>query len=269
MKKIVIYLLLIVTATAFSQEKELSSEIREKQDAIIEEFVTNCAEKYNLVEEMPERQNCLDEGLKKDNTIASLWQQKAMAYFVAGKYEIGKPFLDKAVFFDAKRCQPYRAYVKCIFAKTYRESLLDFEDCIKKFGNGYVMDHTYGFYMGLCYLQLNEFEKAEKILQEYNDDIYKNRQQLQHPTALFYLGIAKYEQKKWQEAIAEFDKALRIYPNFSDAKYYKAICMSKLGTMEEATAKLYNELKEDSKKGYTINEYNTLFEKYPYQLKSL
>jgi tetratricopeptide (TPR) repeat protein len=37
---------------------------------------------------------------------------------------------------------------------------------------------------------------------------------LEHPTALFYHGISKYEQREWEEAIIEFDKALKIYPIF-------------------------------------------------------
>ena len=42
-------------------------------------------------------QYCLKKKKKKDSTIAYLWQQKAMPYFKARKYSIGKPFLDKAV----------------------------------------------------------------------------------------------------------------------------------------------------------------------------
>jgi tetratricopeptide (TPR) repeat protein len=116
----------------------------------------------------------------------------------------------------------------------------------------------------LSYLQLNEYPKAEMLFNEYIDDLFKNRQGLEHPTALFYYGISKYEQKKWEEAIIEFDKALKIYPNFSDAKYYKAICLARLGKQEKVSM-LYEESKEDAKKGYTINEDNTVYETYPYQ----
>jgi hypothetical protein len=68
---------------------------------------------------------------------------------------------------------------------------------------------------------------------------------LEHPTALFYYGISKYEQKKWGEAIIEFDKALKIYPNFSDAKYYKAICLARLEKQDKVSI-LYKEAKEDA-----------------------
>ena len=76
--------------------------------------------------------------------------------------------------------------------------------------------------------------------------------------------IKKYEQKKWGEAIIEFDKALKIYPNFSDAKYYKAICLARLEKQDKVSI-LYKEAKEDAEKGFTINEDNTTYETYPYQ----
>ncbi|WP_409417785.1 tetratricopeptide repeat protein [Flavobacterium sp. PS2] len=237
------------------------------QEAIVKQSLDSCAYKYNYTFQMSEWQNCIDEGLKKDNTIAYLWQQKAMPYFKCKKYEVGMPFLDKAVLYDKQEWLPYRGFMKCIFVKNYKEAIQDLEESIKLYGNGYRMDHPYSFYIGLCYLQLNEYDKAEKLFDDYVNDIYKNRQQLEHPTAYFYQGIAKYELKKWDEAIAIFDKALKIYPQFSDAKYYKAICLFKLGKSKEEITTLATSAREDAAKGFTLNEDNTIYETYPYQVK--
>jgi len=190
-------------------------------DAIVEEFLTNCAEKHNYNIEMSEWQSCLDQGLEKDSTVAHLWQQKAMPYFKCKKYEVGMRYLDKAVLYDKKEWLPYRGFMKCIFSKSYKDAIIDLEECIKLYGNGYRMDHTYSFYMGLCYLQLNDYAKAEQLLDDYVNDIYKNRQQLEHPTAYFYQGIAKYELKKWDEAIVIFDKALKSIRNFRTRNFIK------------------------------------------------
>jgi tetratricopeptide (TPR) repeat protein len=267
LKKIFFLLSLFFATFSFGQTPEsITESIKKQQDIIIEESLHNCAGKYNYVVNMKEWQECLDAGLKKDSTIAYLWQQKAMPYFKARKYEIGMVFLDNAVKYDKKEWLPYRAFIKCIFAKTYKDAIADFEECIKLYGNGYRMDHTYNFYIGLCYLQLNEYTKAEKLFKEYNDDLFKNRQELEHPTALFYYGISKYELNQYEEAIALFDKALKIYPNLSDAKYYKAICLAKLGKKEEAN-KLLAEAKKEVKDGYFINEDNAVYETYPYQVR--
>ena len=262
MKNIILGISLFFTLFSFAQVST-----NKAHDAIVEEFLTNCAEKHNYRFEMSEWQDCLDQGLKKDSTVAYLWQQKAMPYFKCKKYEVGMPYLNNAVLYNKQEWLPYRAFMQCIFSKNYKEAIIDFEECIKLYGNGYRMDHTYSFYIGLCYLQLNEYEKAEKLFDDYVADIYKNRQQLEHPTAYFYQGIAKYELKKWDEAIAVFDKALKIYPQFSDAKYYKAICWLKQGKPREEAIALISIAQEDAAKGYTINEDNTIYETYPYQIK--
>lgn len=262
MKKIILSLPFFITMLSFGQMPKDKA-----QEAIVKQALDSCAYKHNYTIAMSEWQNCIDEGLKKDSTIAYLWQQKAMPYFKCKKYEIGMPFLDKAVLYDKQEWLPYRGFMKCIFTKTYRDAIKDLEESIALYGNGYIMDHPYSFYIGLCYLQLNEYDKAEKLFDDYVNDIYKNRQQLEHPTAYFYQGIAKYELKKWDEAIAIFDKALKIYLQFSDAKCYKAICMLKQGKPKEEVIALFNTGKEDAAKGFTINEDNTIYETYPYQVK--
>jgi tetratricopeptide (TPR) repeat protein len=261
MKNAIFFFTILFVTISFGQEEK-----NKEHEKIIEEFVTNCAQNYNYTYQMAEWQECLDNGLKKDSTIAYLWQQKAMPYFKARKYEIGMPFLDKAVKYNAKRWQSYRAFMKCIFSKEYKDAIADFEDCKKKFGNGYVMDHSYDFYIAISYLQLNEFEKAEKLLQNYVTELFEKRDGLEHHTAFFYLGIAKYELKKYDEAIAIFDKALKVYPNFSDVKYHKAICLILTGK-NDAAKEMLAQAKEDFKKGYKLNEDNVFYETYPYQLQ--
>jgi tetratricopeptide (TPR) repeat protein len=238
---------------------------RIRQDSIIKEFVTNCAVQYNYNYQMAEWQNCLDEGLKKDSTIAYLWQQKAMPYFKARKYEVGMKYLDKAVLYDTRRWLSYRAFIKCIFAKTYKDAIIDFEKCIENEGNTYVMDHTYQFHIALCNLQLNEFNKAEKIFQ---NDIESQEKEWgeAHYLDLFYYGISKYEQGKWEEAIVEFDKSLKQYPNFSEVKYYKSNCLLRLNDLDNSKI-LYLQSKEDAINGYSINEDNSIYETYPYQVR--
>jgi tetratricopeptide (TPR) repeat protein len=261
-------ILLIVAFSAKGQVRNNNEARKKRQDSLVDQYLVNCAEKYNYLYQMKKWQECLDNGLKKDSTIAYLWQQKAMPYFKARKYEVGMQYLDKAVKYDPKNWQPYRAFIKCIFAKTYKDAILDFEDCKNKYGNLYVMDHKYNFYIALCYLQLNEYQKAEKLLEDYINDIFKNRGGLEHHIAFFYNGIAKYEQEKWEEAIVFFNKAIKIYPNFSDAKYYKSICMSQLKVNQEEISKLFKQAKEDFEKGHTINEDNAIYETYPYQFKN-
>lgn len=262
MIKFILSILLLFSYSCNSQTD--SSEKKLNQEKIIKEHLENGAWRHMMFSK--EWQDNIDLGLKKDSTIAYLWQQKAMPYFKLRKCEIGMPFIDKAVKYDKQRWLPYRAFIKCIFARTYKDAIVDFEECKNQFGNNYEMDHTYNFYIALCKLQLNNFTEAEKLLSEYIDEMLnKNGETWVHPTALFYYGIAKYEQQKWDEAIIEFDRALARYPNFSDVKFYKAICLINLNKKNEGKL-LFEEGEKDAKNGYTINEDNAVYEKYPYQV---
>ncbi len=261
--KHILFFLSFVALNASAQNTSATKEDKEKQEAIIEEFAKKCAHKYNY--NLPEWQECLDKGLEKDATIAYLWQQKAMPLFKARKYEAGMVFIDKAVQYDSKRYLDYRAFIKCIFAKTYKDAIVDFEKCIALYGNNYVMDHTYKFHIGLSYLQLNNFEKAASVFKEDIDDQILQIKEA-HYLDLFYYGISLYEQKKWDEAIVAFDQSLAQYPEFSDVKYYKAICLARKGQSEESKT-LFEESKKDLANGYTINEDQIFYETYPYQIK--
>jgi tetratricopeptide (TPR) repeat protein len=263
MIKILVYTVLLISVSCQGQNPVESK--KTKQEIIIEEHVTNCADKINYTISMQEYQNCLDAGIKKDSTIARLWQQKAMPYFKAKKYEVGMPLLNKAVKYDKQRWLAYRGFIKCIFSRNYKDAIIDFEECIKQQGNGYEMDHSYSFYIALSYLQLNEFSKANEIFQK---DILAQEKQFgnAHHLDLFYYGITKYEESKWEEAIIEFDKSLKEYPTFSDAQFYKAICLARINKKEEAM-QLMEKARNNFKDGYTINEDNAIYETYPYKVK--
>lgn len=209
-------------------------------------------------------QLALDAILKDHPRSAYAWQQKAMPLFKQGKYEIAMPILDKAVHLDPKQYMDYRAFMKCIFSKNYTEAIKDFEAAKAISGNSYVMDHTYDFYIALCYLQLGKFSEAEKILEIDREALETKGGVEAHFLDVFYLGIAKYELGKFEAAVTEFDKALQTYPEFSDAEYYKFLCLHKLGRSKEADVLLRKAI-ADYKNGFTINEDNAIYERYPYQ----
>lgn len=232
------------------------------QDSLIQQFKQHCS-KINFNTQMAQRQSCIDNLLKQDSTVAYLWQQKAMPYFKVKKYEVGMQYLDKAVQYDQKRWLPYRAFIKCIFAKTYKDAIQDFQLCIEQWGDNYVMDHTFSFYIGMSYLQLNEFEKAKSHFQtsiKSQEQAFGNA----HFLDLFYHGITFLELQQYNKAIQILDKALDQYPNFSDALYYKALCLMHLNQSYEA---LLQQAQTLANQGYTITEDNAIYEPYPYQVK--
>lgn len=207
----------------------------------------------------------MDKIVKEYPRSAYAWQQKAMPLFKQGKYEFAMPFLDKAVALNPKGYMDYRAFMKCIFGKRYVEAIQDFEAAKKLSGNSYVMDHTYDFYIALSCLQLGRFAEAEQILETDRKAHLATSSVEPHFLDVFYMGIAKYELGKYEEAIEQFDISLGTYREFSDAEYYKGLCLIKLGRNDEAD-KLVQKAITDYRNGYTINEDNVIYERYPYQV---
>jgi tetratricopeptide (TPR) repeat protein len=234
-------------------------------DEIVTRYLKNGAWKYPIM--WPERQQYLDSAIALNPNYGYLYQQKAMPYFMQGKYEIAIAILDKAVEADAKAYIDYRAYMKCIYGNHHTEAILDFVEAKKLKGEkGYVLDHSYDFYIGLCYIQLNEFAKAIEFLKksiEYTEKT--NGSSWVHWLDYFYAGIAFQELQNHEEAIAYFDKSIVNHKNFSDAKLYKVISLYRIKRYNEAKS-LLMECDFDFKAGYSMNASNSKYGRYPYQI---
>jgi tetratricopeptide (TPR) repeat protein len=82
----------------------------------------------------------------------------------------------------------------------------------------------------------------------------------------FYLGVSLYADENYSAALEQFDRAISTYPNFSDAKYYKAWCLDKAGQIDSALICM-TQAEQDIEDGFTVNEDNAAYERYPYQIK--
>ncbi|MBQ0787180.1 MAG: tetratricopeptide repeat protein [Oceanihabitans sp.] len=190
-----------------------------------------------------------------------------MPLYKEDKDELGLPFLEKAAALDPLKWIDYMAFMKCIFSKNYKDAIVDFNKALELNGESYVMDHSYYFYLGLCNLQLNAFEKAKDFFEKsIAQSVKEDGEEWIHFTDLMYLGIANYELNNLEEAINIFDEALVLQPKFSDVKFYKAICLGKIGEIEKAEA-MFKEAKEDFINDDIMYEDNTIYERYPYQVR--
>ncbi len=253
-------ILLLLPLFVFSQHTE-------EQKIIIKEKLAHYYAKTAEVRLFSQaRQKYIDSILMIDHYNAYLWQQKAMPLFKQKKYELGLQYLDSAIKYDqTNHYFEYKAFMKCIFVKNYKEAIKDFELVKIKNKNGFVMDHSYDFYIGLSYLQLNQFQKAEEFLKssiEYSELKWKEA----HYVEYFYLGLIEMEQEKLSEANYFLDKAISFYKEFPDALYYKAQLLELQNKNTEAK-QLIEQAISNLSKGYSINEDNARYEEYPYQIK--
>lgn len=214
------------------------------------------------------RQQFLDSILTIKPDSAFFWQQKAMPLYKERKYSVGKPFLAKAAEQDPKNYLNYSAFMKCLFSKEYKESIAEFMKVKEHYGDSYVMDHTYNFYIGLDYLQLNQFEKAKEFLekskvQQFADFPDDSPEEACHYLDWFYLGIADFELGNYVKAVENFDMSLKVYTNFADAMYYKGASIYRSGKEEEGR-EWVEKARENAEN--TINEDQVYYEIYPYQV---
>lgn len=211
------------------------------------------------------RQLYLDSILAIKPNYAYAWQQKAMPLFKQMKYELGMKYLDSAVKYDKTfHWHEYRAFIKCIFQKNYSEAIRDFKSVKLRNNEGYVMDHSYEFYIGLSFLQLNQFDSAYSYIKS-SIDMGEKKWKTGHYLEYMYLGIVSMERQDSLQANKYLDKAIALYSNFSDAKYYKAMLWFTSGNINNALV-LFKDALKDLSNGYTINEDNAIYESYPYQI---
>jgi tetratricopeptide (TPR) repeat protein len=263
MKKIfTLSFLLLFTISCKSQNEDVATKSHE--EIVIETYLKNGAWNHHYLTK--EWDEWINKGLQQDSTIAYLWQQKALPFWKQKKYQLAISYYNKAVELDKKQWLSRLAFLKCIFAKDYNGSLADIMAYKKEFGSTYEQDHSLEVYMGICYLQLNQFDKAFKILKENIENQEKEHgTDWVHYLDRYYFAIANYELNNYQAAISEFDKVLKEYPNFSDAQYYKSICLNYLGQKENAKT-LMAQGKSNFENGNTFNEDSNQYENYPYQI---
>ncbi|MDR2221633.1 MAG: tetratricopeptide repeat protein [Flavobacteriaceae bacterium] len=235
-----------------------------KQEQIVEKYLTNGAYRYHYTTQ--QWNDYIDAGIQQDSTIAVLWQNKALPYWKMRKYDLAIQCYDKVVQYNRKNYLSRRGYLKCIFQKDYKGAIVDLEMAQKEFGYNYENDHSYQFYIALCYLQLNQFEKAEQILLKDFERTTKNQgASWLHFLDLFYMGVIQYELRKYDTAITYLNKALAEYPKFSDAQYYKGLCLIQLKEQAKAEV-IMREAKSNFEHGYTFTEDDAFYERYPYQV---
>lgn len=254
---IVILMLLSLTASAQRQYS--------RKDSLRAKAYFDSSWSYSLGS--ARHQAYLDSALMVMPTNAYFWQQKSMPLYKANKYELGRPFLDSAVKYDPEQWLEYRGYMKCIFEKNYKVALADFQKAKAKYGKRTVMDHPYDLYIGLCHLQLNLLDSAEHYISNCIEETLKTRgNKWVHYNHFFYLGVVSYQAENYKQAIEAFDKALSLYQGFSDAEYYKALCLHEMGQLQEAYTWM-KKANEDHRQGYSLNEDNCKYEYYPYQVR--
>jgi tetratricopeptide (TPR) repeat protein len=236
------------------------------QDSLIHRYVENGAEKLPYHYNNPLWASYFDSLLAICPQIASAYQLKAVPAIKNGEYTKAFALNDVAVNLDPQQFLSYRGFLKCIFTKDYTGAIIDFKKAIQIIPGGGEMDHSFYFYLGLCYLELGEYQNssanfAEDIFSQDGGDSSKEV----HYNSLLYMGIVNFENKEPDSAKIYLMKCLNIYKELPEANYYLAlIYKSERNTALEIK---YLELARNAMlEGYSMNEDNLFYANYPHQI---
>ncbi len=232
-------------------------------DSLITKYIDNGAHKYNT--NGPDFQLYLD-SLISICPLGIAYREKAIPFIMGGDYAKAFPLEDKAVELEPKTYMAYRAFLKCIFTKDYSGAIADFEKAQQLSPDGYEMDHTYFFYMGLCNLELKNYISAEEnFKRDFSIQISGDKGDTPHFNSLLYTGILYYEMKNIVKAKEYLLQCLKAYTNSPEANYYLALTYNLEGDINTKRQYL-RAAYEAVSNGYLLNETNETFTYYPHQI---
>jgi tetratricopeptide (TPR) repeat protein len=198
--------------------------------------------------------------------IAEAYQMKALPFVKYGDFLTAMPLLDKAVLYDTLQYLPYRAFIKCIFAKDYDGAITDFNLCQRLARGGGIMDHSYSFYLGLSYLERGEADVAwQYIAEDIKVQQDRGAGSDAHFNSWLYAGIVHIELNKPDSAKYFLQQCLSRYPQHPEGNYYMARVLQKLSLPDDAQ-KHAEAGRAGLIAGYRMNEDNIAYVNYPRQV---
>jgi tetratricopeptide (TPR) repeat protein len=96
-------------------------------------------------------------------------------------------------------------------------------------------DHKVRIYLGHSHLMLGDYDLAEKAFSDViQPKIQPGPMTQDRVRALVGLGAVKYSRGDFKAALAKFDEALKLWPNYREAHSRKALTLARMGKLKEA-----------------------------------
>ncbi len=179
--------------------------------------------------------------LEKYPNTHEAYINRSVAYNKTGEHATGFAFLNKAVELAPIQNLGYRAFVKLYMMHDYEGAL---QDCLRldtltTYTKPGVWGEDIDMVIGLCYMQLNDFQKARLWFTSSIEKVTKEAgKEWNSPRVFLYLGITLIKQKAYSQAIQVLDELIQLNTNFHEAYYYIAQCYSALNDLKNARASL-------------------------------
>ena len=189
--------------------------------------------------------------LEKYPNTHEAYMSRSVAYNKTGEHSTGFSLLNKAVELAPTLNLGYRAFVKLYMMHDYEGAL---QDCLRldsltSYAKPGVWGEDMDMVIGLCYLQLNDYQKARvRFTNSINTVTQESGKAWISPRVFLYLAITLMKEQAYKQAIQVLDELVQMNPDFSEAYYYKAQC--------------YSSIKDSKNAEKTIEKCKQVFEKY-------
>ncbi|WP_420576762.1 tetratricopeptide repeat protein [Ekhidna sp.] len=240
---------LIIAFTSCEQrewyKKELSEELKKQYSPQV-----RAGRVYSYQGSVPE-QFQLKEAMMLDSTDADLWREFGTARVKRGILDEMYYYYNEAVKRKPEKWAGFRGYLYLYFYRDYERAIADFN--LGDEANGqvdYSQGQSHDYMRGICYYGMKDYTTAINFLDRYiNKVVEEEGESWVDVYAILYKGLSLLQLERFDEAIIEFDRVLKYYPNLSDCFYHKARIYIARGQFDLALKEL-DIAEEYFKKGY-------------------
>ncbi|NQZ75261.1 MAG: tetratricopeptide repeat protein [Ekhidna sp.] len=191
------------------------------------------------------------EAMKMDSTDADLWREFGTARVKRAILDEMYYYYDGAVTRKPEKWAGFRGYLYLYFYRDYYRAIADFN--LGDEANGQVdfsQGQSHDYMRGICYYGLEDYQATIDAMDKYIDKVVEEEgESWVDVYAFLYKGLALLNQEKLDDAMVEFDKVLKYYPNLSDCFYHKARIYIARGQFDLALIALET-AEEKFKQGY-------------------
>lgn len=205
---------------------------------------------YHYQGSVPE-QHQVKESLEMNSSDADTWREMGTARVKRAILDEMDYYYGGAVERKPEKWAGFRGYLYLYFYRDFPRAIADFNLGDKVAGQvQYSQGQSHDYMRGICYYGLEDYEASLTSLSKYIDLIVSEEgEEWVDVYAFLYRGLALAQLERYEEALDDFDRTLKYYPNLSDCFYHKAKILAH-GKEHGEALKLLSRAKEYLKQGY-------------------
>ena len=176
------------------------------------------------------------EAMKLDSTDAGTWREFGTSRVKRGILDETYYYYNEAVKRNPGKWAGFRGYLYLYFYRDFERAIADFNYNDEVLGEvSYSQGQHHDYMRGIAYYGLKEYETALRYFEKYTSAVTSEEgEEWVDVYAFLYKGLTFANLRQWNDAMDEFDKALKYYPNLSDCYYHKARILTYQKDYQEA-----------------------------------